>query len=90
MSMPTNADINARLEELESAVARLSKAWADLERQDPSADASAASAEGASSTSASSPIAPVIKQPPKTQTGPRSKFRNALSSMWEFLEYMSA
>jgi len=90
MNATMNADINTRLERLESTVARLSKGRSDCEQDDQSAEISAKPATSATAGSAPSRTVPATDLPRHKTAGAWSKVRSAASSLWQILENMSA
>ncbi|MDR3443711.1 hypothetical protein [Dyella sp.] len=89
MNAPSNADINARLEQLESTVAGLAKAQSDPVLHEQLKQAMAARAARASARSAAERTAPDLKLPRQTNAGSQSKLRRAIAAVWGVLEEMS-
>lgn len=90
MSTHSDSDVNARLENLESTVVRLSKALSDCARYEQSPHVSAARAARASAKIAEDRPATHVNLPMQANEGVRSKIRNALAMTWAILEHMSS
>ncbi len=90
MNTHSDYDVNARLEKLESAVVRLSKALSDRAQYEQSPHASATRAARASAKFAEDRPATNVTLPVQANAGALSKIRNALAKTWATLEYMSS
>jgi len=90
MSTHSDSDVDARLENLESTVVRLSKALSYCARYEQSPHASATRAARASVKIAEDRPATNVNLPTQANAGVLSKIRNALATTWEILEKMSS
>jgi hypothetical protein len=90
MNTHSDSDINARLENLESRMARLSKTLSDCARYEQSPHASAARAARASAKITKDRAATNVNLPAQANAGVLSKIRNALAMTWAILEHMSS
>lgn len=89
MNAPSKAHINARLEQLESTVARLAKAQSDRVLDEQLEQTITTRAARASARSAPGRTAPNLKLPRQTNAGSQSKLRRAIAAVWGVLEGMS-
>ncbi len=90
MNTHSDSDVNARLENLESTVVRLSKALSDRTRHEPSSHASATRAARVTAKIAEDRSASREIPPAHANVGVMSKIRNALAMTWAVLEHMSS
>ena len=90
MNTHSDSDVNARLENLESTVVRLSKALSDRKRYEQSPHASATRAVRAYAKIAEDRPATHVNLPTQANAGVFSKIRNAFAMTWAILEHMSS
>lgn len=90
MNTRSDSDVNARLENLESTVVRLSEALSDRARYEQSPHASATSVARDSAKIAGDRPAPHVNLSTQANVGAFSKIQNALAMTWATLEHMSS